>query len=207
VLESFVIIADHLARLAQIEQLASALAELETTDKVTGFLHRRFASEAVQKELDRVSHFRDPASLILLDLDLGRRSPDVYGTMIGESVLKAVASTIVAQSRRVDICGRLGLDKFLLFCPRLEDAEAMRLATNLVKRINESLMNLTHRSDAKIEAGIFVPTTVSIGIAHVSTPARVFEELFSAAQQALNAAQVSGGNTVKNFHALSEKEV
>jgi diguanylate cyclase (GGDEF)-like protein len=201
VLDIFVVIADHLARLAQIEQLSSSLADLESEDKVSGFLHRRFASEAVQKELARVNHFGDQATLILIDLDLGSRSPAVYGTSLGESVLKTTASVIVSNSRSVDIRGRLGLDEFLLFCPRVDEKEGMKLAEHLVKRINESLMNLTHKSDQKIETGVFVPTTASIGVAHRSQGAD-YETLFAAAQEALNAAQVSGGNTAKCLKAL-----
>jgi diguanylate cyclase (GGDEF)-like protein len=201
VLEIFVVIAEHLARLAQIEQLSSSLKELESEDKVTGFLHRRFASEAVQKELGRAEHFGDQASLILIDLDLGSNSTAVYGTSIGESVLKAVAASIASNSRSVDICGRLGLDEFLLFCPRIDEKEGMKMAEHLVKRINESLMNLTHKSDQKIEPGLFVPTTASVGVAHKSQAA-TYEALFALGQEALNTARLSGGNKAKCMKPL-----
>jgi diguanylate cyclase (GGDEF)-like protein len=202
VLETFVVIADHLARLAQIEQLSSAVSELESEDKVTGFLHRRFASESVQKELARVNYFGDQASLILIDLDLGSNSPAVYGTGFGESVLKCVASAIATNSRSVDICGRLGLDEFLLFCPRVDEKEGMKMAEHLVKRINESLMNLIHQKGGqKIEMGLFVPTTASIGVAHRSHGDN-YEALFACAQEALNAARLSGGNMVKSLKIL-----
>ncbi|MBU6451261.1 MAG: GGDEF domain-containing protein [Cyanobacteria bacterium REEB67] len=194
VLDSLVVIAAHLARLAQVEQLSSALRELENEDRVTGFLHRRFAVEAVEKELSKVSHFGDPATMFLVDLDLGKsRSLDVYSTALGDSILKAVASTINANIRRVDICGRLGIDEFLVFCPRLDRREASQVADYLVKRINEALMNLTRRGEQKVESGIFVPTTVSIGVAHLEKGDN-YDKLFAFAQNALNAAQVSGGN-------------
>jgi diguanylate cyclase (GGDEF)-like protein len=196
VLDTFVVIADHLARLSQIEQLSSSLSDLESDDKVTGFLHRRFASEAVQKELLRVNYFGDQATLILIDLDLGNHSPAVYGTSLGESVLKTVASAIASNSRSVDIFGRLGLDEFLLFCPRIEDKEGLKLAEHLVKRINESLMNLTHQAGRKIDPGLFVPTTASLGVAHRSQGDN-YEALFASAQEALNAARLGGGNTAK----------
>jgi len=196
VLESFVVVADHLARLAQIEQISSTLREQESECKVTGFLHRKFAVEFAQKELARAEFFGDQASLMLVDLDLGGRSPDVYGTSLGESVIKTVASAIATNVRNVDVCGRVGLDEFLVFCPRLEQSEATKLADYLVKRINESLMNLTKNGDQKAEVGIFVPTTASIGLAH-SRKGESFEVLYSAAQESLNAARQSGGNSVK----------
>jgi len=196
VLESFVVVADHLARLAQIEHIASTLKELESECKVTGFLHRKFAVESAQKELARVEFFGDQASLMLIDVDLGGRSPDVYGTSLGESVIKTVASAISTAVRPIDICGRVGLDEFLVFCPRLDQKEAAALAEYLVKRINESLMNLTKRSDQKIEVGVFVPTTASVGLAHSRT-GESFEVLYSAAQESLTKARQSGGNVVK----------
>ncbi|MBS1998274.1 MAG: GGDEF domain-containing protein [Cyanobacteria bacterium SZAS LIN-2] len=197
VLESLVVVADHLARLAQIEQISSTLGELESEDKVTGFLHRKFASEAAAKELARAEFFGDQASLMLIDLDLGGRSPDVYGTALGEAVIKTVASAIAAGVRGVDICGRIGLDEFLVFCPRLDQEEAGKLAAYLVKRINESLMNLTRNGEIKAEVGVFVPTTASVGLAH-SRKGEAFEALYSAAQESLNAARQAGGNMVKS---------
>ena len=206
VLDSLIVIAGHLARLAQVEQLSSSLQDLESEDKVTGFLHRRFASEAMQKELLRVHHFGDEASLIMIDLDLGKgRSPDVYGTLLGESVLKAVASTIVANTRKIDMYGRLGLDEFMILCPRLSRRESEQVAEYLVKRINESLMNLTQRrgsADVRGDVNIAVPTTASVGIAHLKK-GDSFDSLFASAQSALNAAQVSGGNVAK----VSDTEV
>jgi diguanylate cyclase (GGDEF)-like protein len=195
VIDSLVVIAGHLARLAQVEQLSSTLRELESLDKATGFLHRKFASDAVQRELLRVNHFGDPASMILVDLDLGKtRSTDIYNTALGDAIIKAVASTISASIRNVDICGRLGMDEFLVFCPRLSERESAQVADYLVKRINEALMTLTHRGGLKAEAGIFVPTTASIGIAHLQK-GDDYDRLFALAQNALNAAQISGGNT------------
>ena len=194
VIDSLVVIAGHLARLAQVEQLSASLRELESLDKATGFLHRKFASDAVQKELMRVNHFGDPASMLLIDLDLGKtRSTDVYNTALGDAIIKAVASTINANIRHVDICGRLGIDEFVVFCPRLSERESAQVAEYLVKRINEALMTLTRRGGLKAEAGIFVPTTASVGVAHLQK-GDDYDRLFSLAQNALNAAQMSGGN-------------
>jgi diguanylate cyclase (GGDEF)-like protein len=200
VLDIFVVMADHLARLAQIEQLASSLAEFESEDKLTGFLHRKFLAQAAEKELARADFFDDQASLLVISLDRGNKSTAVYGTSLGELILKTVASTIKSNARTVDLCGRLALDQFLLFCPRQDEKESMKTAEHLIKRVNENLMNLTHRSDLKIDPGMFVPTTVSIGVAHRSQSA-AYEGLFALAQEALATANLSGGNTVKCLKA------
>jgi diguanylate cyclase (GGDEF)-like protein len=200
VLEIFVVIADHLARLAQIEQLRSSLADYESEDKLTGFLLGKFASEAVRKELVKADFFGDPSTLILVNLDLGSKSNAVYGTKIGEAVLKSVAATISANARAMDLCGRLGIDEFLLFCPRQPEAESMNMAESLVKRINENLMNLTVKAGQTIEPGVFVPTTVSVGVSHRSQ-AENFEGLFALAKEALHTARTSGGNSAKCLRA------
>ncbi len=198
VLDSLLAIADYLAKLAEVEQLVASLEAKETEDASTGLLNRRVATAVMEKEVERARFCGDPLSLAIFDLDLNKRSPDLYGSASGDAIIKTVATAIKSNGRVIDSVGRLGVDEFLVCLPRVSPEEAMKLADSTRKRVNEALMNLGKTLPKQPD--LWYPQTVSVGLASMANGRESFESLFSSAQLSLADAQSAGGNLVKTNH-------
>lgn len=195
VLESLLAIADCLARLAEVELLVNSLEAKETVDPKTGLLNRRGFMKQVESEIERAAFCADELSLLFIDLDLNKRSPDLYGSQHGEAIIKTAASAVVGNTRKIDSVARWGADEFLVCLPRVTADEALSLADTTRRRINEALMNLARSLPKQID--VWYPQTASLGLAHMQKEAATFDKLFSCAQEALSQAQAAGGNIVK----------
>ncbi len=200
VLDSLLAIADYLAKLAEVEQLVASLEAKETDDASTGLLNRRGATTLMEKEVERARFCGDQLSLAIFDLDLNKRSPDLYGSASGDAIIKTVATAIKSNGRVIDSVGRLGVDEFIVCLPRVSPEEAMKLADSTRKRVNEALMNLGKTLPKQPD--LWYPQTVSVGLASMASGRESFESLFSSAQLSLADAQSAGGNLVKTNHPV-----
>jgi diguanylate cyclase (GGDEF)-like protein len=195
VLDSLLAIADYLAKLAEVEQLVASLEAKETDDTTTGLLNRRTAIALAEKEVARARYCGDTLNLAIFDLDLNKRSPDLYGSADGDAIIKTVAGAIKSNARVIDSAGRWGVDEFIVVMPRVSPEEAFKLADSTRKRINEALMNLG-RTLPKLP-DLWYPQTVSVGLSSLGRERDSFETLFAASMLSLADAQSSGGNVVK----------
>lgn len=195
VLESLLAIADCLARLAEVELLVNSLESKEIIDPRTGLLNRRGFIKQVEGEIERAFFCGDELSLFMVDLDLNKRSPDIYGTEPGESIIRTTARAIVSNARKIDSVAHWGADEFLVCLPRVKADEALNFADTTRRRINESLMNLARDLPKQID--VWYPQTASIGLTHLSKQIASFDKMFEAVQEAINSAKAGGGNVVK----------
>jgi diguanylate cyclase (GGDEF)-like protein len=102
--------------LAEIERRTVLQAELEyqaTHDALTGVLNRRGFFERAAGAVE------GGASLVALDLDRFKGINDTYGHAAGDTVLKAAAAALRAETDGLDgaLIGRLGGDEFVVLVP------------------------------------------------------------------------------------------
>jgi diguanylate cyclase (GGDEF)-like protein len=133
---------------------ADQLAELATTDALTGLQNARALRERLEREVARAVRYRQPLSLLLIDLDGLKTINDRLGHHAGDRALRHVAEAIRVQLRASDIGARWGGDEFALLAPNTRRPAA----TVLAQRV-QSLV-------ASAPVGEAVPPmAVSIGIA------------------------------------------
>ena len=165
---------------------ADRLAQLATTDPLTGLFNARAFHERLRQELGRAVRYREPLSLLIVDLDGLKRVNDQYGHEAGDAALRSVATAIRSGLREIDLGARLGGDEFGVLAPRTNE---------------ESVRVLSERLRALVAKGVNGPTgrgtTISIGIASLvpsrderPTPA----SLMAAADEALYLAKREGGD-------------
>lgn len=133
---------------------ADRLAQLSITDALTGLHNARALQERLGREVARSARYRQPLSLLLLDLDGLKVINDRLGHDAGNRALRHVAVVIQSQLRLSDFGARWGGDEFALLAPNTGALEAAALA----ERVRSLVAN--------DPAGRFVPpVTISIGIA------------------------------------------
>lgn len=167
---------------------ADRLAELSTTDGLTGLLNPRGFYPRLAHEVERSRRSGAPMSLLLIDLDRLKQLNDAKGHAAGDRALRRIGEAIRREMRSIDVGGRLGGDEFGLLAVDT-NGDAARAVANRVRIA----------IDVQTQECADSPVTVSIGVATFEPPRDRLENLRSltqAADTALYAAKQAGRNRV-----------
>lgn len=168
------------------QQLEAANAELRAasvTDALTGAYNRRGFDQRMADELERAARFRQPLSLLLLDVDLFKQHNDAFGHPAGDEVLRTVVRLLLAHVRATDVVARQGGDEFAILLPNTEREGALIMA----ERFREAV-------ESAIWPGQSV--TITVGAATLPAASDEGENLLAQADEALYAAKGAGRNRV-----------
>lgn len=164
------------------------LQRVSLTDPLTGLANRRLLDRRLREELARVDRYKNPLSLMLLDLDGLKGLNDRRGHEAGDNAIRAVARTLQKTCRSTDVAARFGGDEFAVLAPNVTALEARTLA----ERVRRSL-----GMEASWVAVDLPPLTLSIGIADLSAISELHpDRLYSAADRALYRAKQGGRDRV-----------
>ena len=171
---------------SRIDELHLRVAELErasSTDALTGAWNRAHLDRVTEAEAARSRRFRQPVSLILLDIDHFKDVNDTFGHQTGDMVLCELVGVVGAAIRGGDLLFRWGGEEFVVLAPSTGYRQGEVLA--------ESLRN-------KVAAHPFAggPMTVSIGVAELNG-AESMAAWFARVDAALYAAKRAGRNRVE----------
>jgi diguanylate cyclase (GGDEF)-like protein len=104
------------------------LYELSLTDGLTQVANHRNFQERLRDEFRRAQRYDDPLALLLLDLDHFKLVNDEYGHVIGDQVLKDVATCMKDSVRETDFVARYGGEEFAVILPQTQLAGALTVA-------------------------------------------------------------------------------
>jgi diguanylate cyclase (GGDEF)-like protein len=168
------------------------LAELASTDELTGLMNRRQFQRAMEASLSLASRSGLPLSLILLDIHHFKSFNDTFGHPAGDSALRAFAATLKSSSREHEPVGRYGGEEFgiILFGA---DREAARIAA---ERIRSALAR---------REWLPRPVTASQGIATSGPETRSVIELVEKADLALYRSKRRGRDCITHHEDQSDE--
>ncbi|MGK0250345.1 MAG: diguanylate cyclase (GGDEF)-like protein [Oleispira sp.] len=143
-------------RTNELESVNEKLAELSTTDALTGVRNRRYFDQMLEREFNRARREREQLSILMLDIDFFKRINDEYGHQVGDDALRRVANALrEVLHRTTDFVARYGGEEFAIILPNTEVAGAYLVAEKIRKKIAKQPFDA---------AGITFSITVSIGI-------------------------------------------
>ncbi|HUO74918.1 MAG TPA: GGDEF domain-containing protein [Solirubrobacteraceae bacterium] len=137
------------ARLVEMERLAMV-------DPLTDVPNRRYLEMALSSRLAEVRRYGVKVSLAILDLDNFKRVNDCHGHVIGDAVLRMVATALAANERSEDVVARLGGDEFVIVLPHADEDAAVGICERLRMLIAGSALE---------QDGTAVRVTASFGVA------------------------------------------
>ena len=168
------------------EELRKRLYESATHDALTGLYNKRFFLESLEAAFAHAARRGAPLSVLVLDIDLFKQVNDQHGHLVGDSVLRQVASLIQKEVRTEDVLCRFGGEEFALLMRDAGPEPALVGAERIRSRMAEHVF----------EGPGELRLTVSIGVASRSSSGDSPLQLFAGADAALYEAKKAGRNRV-----------
>lgn len=159
------------------------LAEMVTTDGLTGLKNHRYFRETLEKAFMRAVREGAPLSIVMLDVDRFKQYNDTFGHPAGDEVLRTVAALLQRSTRRHDLVARYGGEEFVLLLPNTGENEARKVAERTRKAVANHPWTLR-------------PVTISLGIATLDQDASSPSQLVDQADKALYISKNHGRNRV-----------
>jgi diguanylate cyclase (GGDEF)-like protein len=163
------------------DSLLTALADLASTDELTGCAVRRALRQRTEQEIERALRSGSPLSLLMIDVDRFKSVNDSFGHVVGDRVLATIGRILLDNVRAFDVASRLGGDEFALLLPETDAAGAVDVA----ERIFRDLAGAGE-----------VPVTLSIGVSTLDRSAPTVEHLFDEADLALYQVKRAGRDAI-----------
>lgn len=160
---------------------------LASIDPLTGLGNRPAMLRRLAIESDRHARENQPCCVAMLDLDRFKAINDTHGHVVGDTVLRSVASLLAASVRPYDAVFRYGGEEFLVCLPNADLRTAWAIAERL--RLKVAAWSIPAAQGGEIR------TSVSIGIAPLKSEQTV-EATLERADAALYAAKSRGRNCV-----------
>ncbi len=131
-------LADYTAIAIENAIFLKRVHELTITDDLTKLYNSRFLHSRLEYEVERARRFKNPLSLIFLDLDFFKEVNDSFGHLCGSRLLKEVAQLIIGLIRNVDMACRYGGDEFIVVMPETGKENAVIVAEKIRAAIKDA---------------------------------------------------------------------
>ncbi|MBI4699072.1 MAG: sensor domain-containing diguanylate cyclase, partial [Nitrospirae bacterium] len=172
---------------SMLHKKAEELRELSITDPLTGVLNRRFLNNRLSEEISRYNRYKQPFSLLMVDVDGFKEYNDTFGHLVGDKVLKILASTIVSTLRNTDIASRFGGDEFIIIMPQTPKTDAIHIADRIKENVSKIFI-------PDLDESLLKDITVGIGLTTFPEDASSIAELLEKTDQAMYLAKKAGRN-------------
>ena len=183
------ILAASAAMAYENSRLHNELEKMVVIDDLTGVYNYRYFSDRLADEIKRATRYRQPLSLIMVDIDWFKRINDTYGHECGNVILKGIVRVAASNIRDTDTLARYGGEEFIIILPQTDHDDARTIAERIRSEIERSTFGdgIKH---PKLNA------TVSVGITTYPDNGHGEDELVQLVDRAMYLAKGSGKNAV-----------
>jgi two-component system cell cycle response regulator len=173
----------------EVQDKNRQLEEMALTDALTGLPNRRAIDFWASRQLSAAVRHDFPIWVVMADLDHFKSINDTHGHDAGDAVLKTFAEILKSNTRRSNICGRLGGEEFLSIITHVEKKNVAIAIERIRSQFEAQKFTVGPRTFS---------ATASFGIASMLAPAcSDFGELVARADAALYSAKRQGRNRVE----------
>ncbi len=174
-------------------RLSENLERLAVTDDLTQVYNFRYLKAAMKREVKRAMRFRQPLSILMVDVDNLKKYNDRNGHLRGSYLLRDIAQLFTTQVRSWDLVAKYGGDEFTVILPQTDRIGAAAGGERLRSAVAAHQFTLA-------EPGAI---TVSMGISNYPDDSDSVPGLIEAADRALYIAKRSGRDRVEGIERLA----
>jgi len=127
--------------MTQLRQEVARLNDEASTDALTKVSNRRAYDIAIERAVSASKMNSTSLSLLMLDIDHFKRFNDQFGHVIGDKVLRFVASMLQKHVKGNDTVARFGGEEFAVILPETSYIDALSVAENVRKRISAQVLS------------------------------------------------------------------
>jgi len=173
----------------QVQAQNRQLEEMALTDPLTGLPNRRALDLWATPQLCAAARHDFPIWIVMADLDHFKKINDTYGHDAGDTVLKGFAEILKTNSRRSNMCARMGGEEFLMVLTHVEKENIVIAAERIRKQFETRQFMAGNQT---------VSATASFGIARFrGTEPPDLSALIARADAALYSAKRKGRNRIE----------
>ena len=152
-------------------------AKLSIRDELTGLYNYRYFKELLAFECSQLMYQSGRFTVMMMDIDNFKSYNDTHGHPAGDELLRNLAKLIKESVREIDAVCRYGGEEFVVILPITDKKGSEAIAKNLLTLVN-----------------LYLPRTISIGIATYPDDAGDQTGLIAKADKALYEAKRTGKN-------------
>lgn len=165
-----------------------AILSIAKLDSLTNVYNK----EATQELIDQKLKDQNAYCFLILDVDFFKQVNDNFGHMVGDKVLKELASLFKSHFRQNDIIGRIGGDEFVVLIDDKNSGE--KRVQQLVEKVNQ--LQIDELNNHKL--------SISVGVAYAPKQGQTFMELYRHADMALYKMKRNGKNGYSIYENTDE---
>jgi len=180
-----------------LQQELDSARKRALTDTLTGLANREALYGALESAIHDAQEHDTVLCVLMVDIDHFKRVNDTQGHLVGDRVIRFVASTLKRLVKGKDTAARFGGEEFAVVLPDTPATGAMALAENIRRAIADARLV---RSDTREPLS---QITVSVGVSAYRRGEEI-NALLDRADQALYAAKSGGRNRVVNENAVGD---
>lgn len=158
-------------------------------DSLTGLANRSHFTELLTSAIAQAEKVKGSIGVMFIDLDHFKHINDSLGHLVGDEILKKIASYLKETVRQGDVVSRQGGDEFTIFLPDIDREDVGLVAERIIKKLAEPVV-LEH---------IEFYVTPSIGISMYPEDGKTVEELMKNADAAMYLAKKYGRNNYQYY--------
>ncbi len=162
---------------SRLERAVQTERQRATTDALTSLTNHRGALQALQSAFEAAKAEQKPLSVLIGDIDGFKLFNDTYGHVMGDEVLKLVATVCRQVAEPSGTVCRYGGDEFLIILPGKRKAGATKVAREISKRLGKAAF--------RSEGNVSVPVAMSLGVAGYPQDTATASKLVAIADSAM----------------------
>jgi diguanylate cyclase (GGDEF)-like protein len=126
-------------------------------------------SQRIEAETSLRVRFRNPLSIILMDVDHFKQINDTYGHPVGDQVLQKIGSIIADLCRTEDVPCRFGGEEFVIITPHTAGTDAVILSDRIRETLERTRIKPERVPKSPLH-GQGIVVTASFGVAEAGAP-------------------------------------
>ncbi|MGG7056880.1 diguanylate cyclase [Clostridium tertium] len=176
----------------------SKLEELVNKDGLTQVFNHRYFHDTLKEQVALSEKYKEPISMIFVDIDYFKNYNDLYGHQKGDEVLRTIGRILRDNVRQDDIPARYGGEEFAVILPNTTEQEALSIADKIRKTIESTKFY----GEENQPNGLL---TASMGISTYPDKAKDDVELIKSADDALYRAKFFNKNRVETYISILDE--
>lgn len=135
-----------------VKEQNKILLELIETDSLTDVYNRKALYEKLEAEIKYSNENKTNLTILMIDVDDFKSINDTHGHLVGDNILKKIATVIKDSIRDTDIVGRFGGEEFLVLLPNTTQEKCHTIAERIRENIEK--LKLPSQNSVTISGGV-----------------------------------------------------